>query len=130
MPKDPAYKRRIFDDELDELLCELPAILIEGPKAVGKTSTALQRAETVHLLDQDGPRALAEADPDRLLTDSPPVLIDEWQNVDSIWNTVRRAVDAKRPGQFLLTGSSSTVKHGSHSGAGMRCAAHCCSRRA
>lgn len=118
VPRDPAYKRRIFDDELDELLSQLPAVLIEGPRAVGKTATASERAETVHPLDEAGPRALAEADPDRLLDDPPPVLIDEWQNVEPVWDKVRRAVDAKHPGQFLLTGSSSKVKRGSHSGAG------------
>lgn len=118
MPRAPNYKRRIVDEELDELLSQLPAVLIEGPKAVGKTATASERAETVHPLDEEGPRALAEADPDRLLDDPPPVLLDEWQHVEPIWDKVRRAVDAKRPGQFLLTGSSSKVKRGSHSGAG------------
>lgn len=117
VPRDPTYRRRILDDELDELLSQLPAILIEGPKAVGKTATASERAETVHFLDEEGPRALAEADPGRLLEDPPPVLIDEWQNVAPIWDKVRRTVDMKRPGQLLLTGSSSSVKRGSHSGA-------------
>lgn len=118
MPKNTAYKRRIFDDELDELLTALPAVLIEGPKAVGKTATASERAATIHLLDEEGPRAVAQADPERLLHDPPPVLIDEWHHVEPIWDKVRRAVDENLPGQFLLTGSSSKVKRGSHSGAG------------
>lgn len=96
----------------------LPAIFVEGPKAVGKTATASERAQTTHLLDEDDQRALAEADPGRLLKDPPPVLLDEWQHVPQVWDKVRRAVDDKTPGQFLLTGSSSGLKKGSHSGAG------------
>ncbi len=97
----------------------LPAIALEGPKAVGKTATALERAATVHELDDPDQRAVAEADPDRLLAATPPVLIDEWQFVPAVWDRVRRAVDADRtPGRFLLTGSSSPVERGTHSGAG------------
>ena len=119
MPSDLDYKRRIIDDELDELMRSLPAIMVEGPKAVGKTATATERAETVHDLDDEDQQALAAADPARLLDDPPPVLIDEWQFVPAVWDRVRRVVDKKKtPGQFLLTGSSSPVKRGSHSGAG------------
>lgn len=118
MPKTAGYRRRIIDDELDALLVGVPAIALEGPKAVGKTATAMQRATTVHELDDPNQRALAEADPGRLLTDPPPILIDEWQFVPPIWDRVRRAVDADRsPGRFLLTGSSSPVERGTHSGA-------------
>jgi uncharacterized protein len=118
MPDNAAYRRRIIDDELDVLLAALPAIAIEGPKAVGKTATASQRAATVHELDDPDRRALAEADPGRLITDPPPVLIDEWQFVPPVWDRVRRAIDRDRsPGRFLLTGSSSPVERGTHSGA-------------
>lgn len=97
---------------------DLPAIALEGAKAVGKTATASERATTVHQLDDPDQRALAEADPGRLLADPPPVLIDEWQFVPPVWDRVRRAVDAgAAPGRFLLTGSSSPVKTGTHSGA-------------
>lgn len=113
------YRRRILDRELDELILGLPAIALEGAKAVGKTATASQRAATVHELDDPDQRVLAEADPGRLLADPPPVLIDEWQFVSPIWDRVRRAVDADpSPGRFLLTGSSSPVARGTHSGAG------------
>jgi uncharacterized protein len=113
------YRRRIIDDELDVLMRGLPAIALEGPKAVGKTATAWQRAPTRHLLDDPDQRALAEADPARLLTSPRPILIDEWQLAPAVWDQVRRAVDADpAPGQFLLTGSSSPVERGSHSGAG------------
>jgi hypothetical protein len=73
------YIRRIVDDELDELIAGLPAIAIEGPKAVGKTATALQRAATVYRLDDEAERSIAEADPSRLIRGQRPVLIDEWQ---------------------------------------------------
>jgi predicted AAA+ superfamily ATPase len=113
------YRRRILDDELDVLMRSLPAIALEGPKAVGKTASASQRVATIHELDDPDQRAVAAADPGRLLGYPPPVLIDEWQFVPSVWDRVRRAVDADpAPGRFLLTGSSSPVATGSHSGAG------------
>jgi predicted AAA+ superfamily ATPase len=117
MPAD--YRRRILDDELDELMGGLPAVALEGAKAVGKTATASERATTVHQLDDPDQRAIAEADIDRLLGSPPPVLIDEWQYVPPVWDRVRRAVDAgATPGQFLLTGSSSPEDTGTHSGGG------------
>jgi predicted AAA+ superfamily ATPase len=117
MPAD--YRRRILDDELDELTGGLPAVALEGAKAVGKTATASERATTVHQLDDPDQRAIAEADIDRLLGSPPPVLIDEWQYVPPVWDRVRRAVDAgATPGQFLLIGSSSPEDTGTHSGGG------------
>ena len=114
-----AYRRRVLDDELDELMGGLPAVALEGAKAVGKTATASQRAATVHQLDDPGQRAIAEADLDRLLGSPPPVLIDEWQYLPPVWDRVRRAVDSgAAPGQFLLTGSSSPEDTGTHSGGG------------
>jgi uncharacterized protein len=113
------YRPRIIDAELDELMRGLPAIALEGAKAVGKTATAWKRAATKHLLDEPDQRALAEADPARLLTSPRPILIDEWQLAPAVWDQVRRAVDADAtPAQFLLTGSSSPLEGGSHSGAG------------
>ncbi len=114
-----AYQRRILDDELDELLLGLAAVAIEGPKAVGKTATALQRARTVHRLDDEVQREIARADPRRLLEGEPPVLIDEWQRLPESWDLVRRAVDDDpSPGRFLLTGSASPTDPPTHSGAG------------
>jgi uncharacterized protein len=113
------YLRRVVDDELDQLLPGVSAVAIEGPKAVGKTATAIRRARTVYELDDPGQRAIAQADPLRLVTGDPPVLIDEWQRVPESWDLVRRAVDADpRAGPFLLTGSATPVDVPSHSGAG------------
>jgi len=111
------YRRRVLDDELDELTSALAAVAIEGPKAVGKTATASQRAVTVYQLDDPERRAIAEADLDRLLDAPPPILIDEWQYVQPVWDKVRRAVDrGAEPGRFLLTGSASPKNTGAHSG--------------
>jgi hypothetical protein len=113
------YRRRIVDDELDELIAGLPAIALEGPKAVGKTASALRRAATVHRLDDEAERSIAQADISRLLEGEPPVLIDEWQRVPESFDRVRRAVDAGAPaGSFLLTGSAYPMAPPTHSGAG------------
>jgi predicted AAA+ superfamily ATPase len=113
------YQRRILDDELDELMQSLAAVAIEGAKAVGKTATALERAASIHQLDDPSQRAVAEADLDRLLNTARPVLIDEWQYIPPVWDRVRRAVDAgSPPGTFLLTGSASPDDTGTHSGGG------------
>ena len=102
------YIPRIVDRELDELLPQLPAIALEGPKGVGKTETARRRAKTIHQLDDPAQWAIAEADPARALSGTAPVLIDEWQRVPPVWDTVRRAVDGRGPpSRFLLTGSAS-----------------------
>lgn len=113
------YIPRIVDRELDELLPELPAIALEGAKAVGKTETARRRAKTIHQLDDPAQRTIAEADPERVLSGTPPLLIDEWQRVPAVWDAVRRAVDqGSAPSQFLLTGSASPAAAPTHSGAG------------
>ncbi|MHB1835405.1 MAG: ATP-binding protein, partial [Solirubrobacteraceae bacterium] len=113
------YTRRVIDGELDELLPELPAIALEGAKGVGKTATAARRAKTIHALDRPGTLELALADPDRLLSGPPPILIDEWQRLPTSWDLVRRAVDEGRGvSRFLLTGSATPRDPGTHSGAG------------
>ncbi|OQX18432.1 MAG: AAA family ATPase [Desulfobulbaceae bacterium A2] len=113
------YQRRLVDDELDDLMAELPAIALEGPRGVGKTATAERRARTVYYLDDPAQRAVAEASPAQVLTGEPPVLIDEWQRVPAVWDAVRRAVDrGSAPGRFLLTGSAGPATAPSHSGAG------------
>lgn len=113
------YLRRVVDDELDELLSSLSALALEGAKAVGKTATASRRAATVHALDDPAQREVALADPSRLVSGDPPILIDEWQQVPQSWDLVRRAVDAGAPaGRFLLTGSAMPAGLSTHSGAG------------
>ncbi len=114
----PSYRERVVDRELDLLLRELPAILVEGARAVGKTTTAARRAATIFRLDEPGPRAVVEADP-RVFTAAPgPVLIDEWQLVPATWDQVRREVDrGAPPGRYLLTGSASPRQPPTHTGA-------------
>ena len=72
------YRPRIVDSELDELLLGLPAISLEGPKAVGKTETGMRRAGTVYRLDDQDQFEIAKAAPERLITGDAPILIDEW----------------------------------------------------
>lgn len=114
------YTRRILDDELDALFGQIPAIAIDGPKAVGKTTTAEQRVVGLLRLDAKPNREAIDADPGLLLSRPRPLLIDEWQKVPEVWDVVRRAVDDDPTGgQFLLAGSA-TPPHGAtaHSGAG------------
>lgn len=97
------------------------AVVIDGPKAVGKTETAKQVANSYSYLDNDqGQRQLALADPSLVLDGDTPRLIDEWQIVPAVWNTVRRAVDERQqPGQFVLTGSATPADDVTrHTGAG------------
>ncbi|MDE1558362.1 MULTISPECIES: ATP-binding protein [Actinotignum] len=114
------YHERAIDKRLDALLPEVPAIAIDGAKGVGKTATALQRANTVWLLDRPETQYVAAADPD--FTTVPPgtLLLDEWQKVPAVWDSVRRQVDGGAPaGRFLLTGSAMPFDaSGLHSGAG------------
>ncbi|MBB1512510.1 ATP-binding protein [Tessaracoccus sp. MC1627] len=116
-----SYRPRVADGELAHLRRALGAILIEGPKACGKTETASQVARTVIQFDKDDTaRAQVSLDPDALFTGEPPILFDEWQLEPTIWNRVRRQVDDRHAkGEFILTGSSRPRDDASrHSGAG------------
>lgn len=111
------YKRRIVDDVLDALMPQLPAILLDGPKAVGKTSTATQRARTIKRLDRSDERSLAAANPDWITQGEKPILLDEWQRSPDVWGEIKSAVDRDfTGGQYLLTGSLPSTE--THSGAG------------
>lgn len=101
------YRDRLVDTLIAELLLELPALLIVGPRAVGKTTTARRFARTIIRLDRDSDAAAFRADPDVALSGLPePILLDDWQAVPSILGALKRAVDDDpRPGRFLLTGS-------------------------
>lgn len=111
------YVRRVVDDDLDELFPQLPAILLDGPKGVGKTETAARRCRTIRRLDAGPERAVVAADPFVLREDARPVLVDEWQRVPEVLDAVRRLVDEEPSGgRFLLTGSAPTGA--THSGAG------------
>lgn len=108
------YRPRLVDAELKASLAAAGAVLIEGPRASGKTETARQVARSEVLLDVDAQaRALADVDPSLLLEGETPRLIDEWQLVENLWDHVRREIDARRArdpargvGQFVLTGSA------------------------
>lgn len=113
------YSQRIVDPELDELFIDLSAISLDGPRGVGKTTTALQRAETIFQLDDPAALETLAADPQRLSRASGLTVIDEWQRYPASWDVVRRAVDADpTPCRFLLTGSASPSTRPTHSGAG------------
>ena len=102
------YARRVADEELKQCLAAAGAVLIEGPRACGKTATAHQMAASEVFLDVDRvAQDMIAVDPGLVLEGSTPRLIDEWQTAPVIWNHVRRAVDARAgKGQFILTGSA------------------------
>ena len=113
------YLHRTVDGLLDQLLDGLAAIAVEGPKGVGKTSTARRRAAEFFDLSDPATLELVKGDPLRLTGAKPPVVIDEWQYYPPAWDFVRRAVDADpTPWRFLLTGSASPQTRSLHSGAG------------
>ena len=101
------YLTRLVDPLLDTLLEAQPAVLMVGPRAAGKTTTALRRAATTVRLDSRAEAGVFEADPDAALRGLPePVLLDEWQEVPGVLGAVKRAIDGDpRPGRFIITGS-------------------------
>jgi predicted AAA+ superfamily ATPase len=101
------YVPRLIDARLRALFAELPAMMLVGPRATGKTTTARQIAASVVRLDRPAEAAAFVADPDAALGAlAEPVLLDEWQSVPSVLGAVKRAVDADpRAGRFVLTGS-------------------------
>jgi len=113
------YIRRIVDGELDDLLPDLAAISLDGPKGVGKTATASRRADVVFRLDNRDDHEILDADLTQLDRDPGTVLIDEWQRLPAVWDHVRRSVDDGAPaGRYLLTGSAVPAEAPVHSGAG------------
>ncbi|HEX9774390.1 MAG TPA: DUF4143 domain-containing protein [Actinomycetota bacterium] len=101
------YRPRRIEALLRELLSEVPALLIVGPRGSGKTTTAMRHAATTVRLDQPREAEAFRSDPDAAIRGlAEPVLLDEWQVVPDVLGAVKRAVDAEsRPGRFLLTGS-------------------------
>ena len=101
------YRERLADRLIAEFLTELSALAIVGPRASGKTTTAMRHARTVIRLDRPAEAAVVAADPDTALDGLPePVLLDEWQEVPELLGAVKRACDTQpRPGRFILTGS-------------------------
>lgn len=106
-----SYRHRIMDDLLKRKLQAKGAVLIEGPKWCGKTTTAEEIAASKVLLartdTKESFRSLLEIDMDTALAGAAPMLIDEWQTVPKLWDAVRYTVDHRRTmGQFILTGSA------------------------
>lgn len=101
------YHPRSADRLIGDLLGELPALLIVGPRACGKTTTASRHAATIVRLDRPAEAVAFRADPDAALRGlDEPVLLDEWQAAPEVLGAVKRAVDTDpRPGRYILTGS-------------------------
>jgi len=101
------YRPRLADGRLETLLANFPVVMLQGPRAAGKTTTAARLAAHVVRLDVPAQAAAFRADPDAALRSFPePLLLDEWQEVPEVLGAVKRAVDSDgRPGRFLLTGS-------------------------
>ncbi|MFM7534991.1 MAG: ATP-binding protein [Acidimicrobiales bacterium] len=101
------YVPRLVDAELERLLGAFPAVVVVGPRACGKTTTAARRAASVMRLDQPATAASVRADPDEALRSrAEPALLDEWQDVAEVLGAVKRAIDTDpHPGRFVLTGS-------------------------
>jgi predicted AAA+ superfamily ATPase len=104
------YLKRISDEKLELMLRAKGAVLIEGPKWCGKTSSAEMFAKSVlYMQDPDTSKAnrlTAQTKPSLLLEGETPRLLDEWQVAPELWNAVRFAVDKRHAsGQFVLTGS-------------------------
>jgi len=101
------YVVRMADGAIRSLLDSLPALLIVGPRATGKTTTARRHAASMVRLDRPAEAVAFRADPDAALGRlAEPALLDEWQSVPEVLGAVKRAVDDDpHPGRFLLTGS-------------------------
>ncbi|MCI5885417.1 MAG: DUF4143 domain-containing protein [Clostridiales bacterium] len=119
------YRKRIADDILARKLEGKGAVLIEGPKWCGKTTTAEQIAASILYMDdpekKDQNISMSELNPKRLLKGETPRLIDEWQLAPKLWDAIRFEVDHRSElGQFLLTGSAvpADTKEITHSGTG------------
>ena len=119
------YKKRIADKILQKKLNAKGAVLIEGAKWCGKTTTASQIAKSI--LSMQNPEEkeqnirLAELSPSRLLHGKTPRLIDEWQLAPKLWDAVRFEVDKRDEfNQFILTGSAvpADLKEITHTGTG------------
>ena len=119
------YIPRIVDTAVEDYLQAFPAVCIEGPKWCGKTTTAGRHAASqFSLADPAGGfrnRAIAQLEPSLALQGAEPHLIDEWQEVPSLWDAVRFACDqGTGRGRYLLTGSATprASQRPMHSGAG------------
>jgi len=119
------YLSRVADKLLQERLDAMGAVLIEGSKWCGKTTTAEQKAKSIIRMQDTSRREqylmTASTQPNFLLEGETPRLIDEWQDAPVLWDAVRTLCDERGgvPGQFILTGSNAVdEKNIHHSGTG------------
>lgn len=115
------YYKRFIENAIEKKLKSSGAIVIEGPKFCGKTTTALRYAKSSIRLNTSHAIELAKMETKNVLRGDIPRVIDEWQTVPDIWNEVKGWIDENFGfGQFILTGSSTPAdkKHIHHSGAG------------
>src|SRR5262245_60921895 len=101
------YIPRLLEGTLAEVLRGMPAVMLVGPRASGKTTTAMRMVKTTVRLDRAVEAQAMSADPDAVLASlETPALLDEWQLVPSVLTSVKRAVDDDpSPGRYVLTGS-------------------------
>ena len=118
------YRPRVIDSRVEKYLKNFGAVCIEGPKWCGKTWTSSYHCKSEFMIGDPRNdfqnRQLAELSPSVVLDGDTPRLLDEWQEVPSLWDAVRYTVDERaEKGQFILTGSSTPKRKGiMHSGAG------------
>lgn len=125
MEEKKVYRNRIADQLLKEQLEAAGAVLIQGAKWCGKTTTAVQQAKSIIYMNDPSQSAnyihLAETNISLLLEGDTPLLIDEWQLVPQLWDAARFTIDQRRKtGQFILTGSAVPVDRSkiTHTGTG------------
>lgn len=125
MAEEKAYLKRLADEQLELQLEAAGVVVVEGAKWCGKTTTALQQANSVIFMDEPKRKEeylrLAESDIEVLLDGNTPRLIDEWQKASQFWDACRYLVDRRGDeGQFILTGSAEPVDQSkmSHTGTG------------
>ena len=124
----PGYRERLIDAKITEMLRLFGAVSIDGPKWCGKTWTALNHVHSEAYLGKQAANSsmqndyeLAQINLRPILDREKPVLLDEWQDIDGVWDTVRHECDIQNTtGLYVLTGSATPRKPGeiSHSGAG------------
>ncbi len=116
------YRPRLVDGMLSSLLKTIGAVLIEGPKLCGKSTTAMEQSKSVLFMESGQTLQIAAINPKLLLEGEVPRLIDEWQLAPQIWDAIRREVDFRggKSGQFILTGSAVPADRSGimHSGTG------------
>jgi len=118
------YKKRLIEGEIERSLKAFGCVCIEGPKWCGKTWVGLNMSNSAYMVGQIGHgtsfKELAEIDVFNALGGDPPHLIDEWQDVPTIWDAVRSEIDSNSyKGQYILTGSSTPKTNKPvHSGTG------------